>query len=229
MNLGSIKDKTENHKKQARKKIASCIAVGCVAIVAVGTAVKISSPKTAPTGSSLVVSATAAPDEKKQNVYSVLATPAPDESAEVATEAQVSKMMLPVSKCNVLKGYASDMLLYSDTLKHWCTHTGLDLKADEGAEVMCALDGTVAKVEEDALMGNCVTIQHENGYETYYASLDTLNDKIVEGAKVLKGQSLGTVGTSAASEFEDGTHLHFEVFANGKSVDPQDYLSDLTK
>ena len=77
MNLGSIKDKTENHKKQARKKIASCIAVGCVAIVAVGTAVKLSSPKTVSTGSSLVLSATAAPETKGNYTYSATVTPAP--------------------------------------------------------------------------------------------------------------------------------------------------------
>ena len=232
MNLGSIKDKT--NKKQTVRKICAAAAVGCVAIVAVATAIKlggnnnnvapvIEKPKT--------TQSTESGNDVSLTTPAPRTTPAPAPTDKVAgAETKVtSAMLLPVAKCNVLKGYASDMLVYSGTLKHWSTHTGIDLAADAGSEVLCALDGEVKKIEKDELMGNRITVEHSDGYETVYASLDSVKEGLSEGSKVLRGQSLGTVGTSAAGEVEDGAHLHFEVYLDGKSVNPQTYLGDLAK
>lgn len=231
MNLGSIKDKT--NKKQTVRKICAAAAVGCVAIVAVATAIKLggNGNTTAPV---IEKPKTTQSTESGNNDISLTspkatATPAPTDKAAGAETKVTSSMLLPVAKCNVLKGYASDMLVYSGTLKHWSTHTGIDLAAEAGSEVFCALDGEVKKIEKDELMGNRITVEHSDGYETVYASLDSVKEGLAEGSKVLRGQSIGTVGTSAAGEVEDGAHLHFEVFLDGKSVNPQTYLGDLVK
>ena len=214
MNLGSIKDKT--NKKQTVRKICAAAAVGCVAIVAVATAIKlggnnnnvtpvIEKPKT--------TQSTESGNDVSLTTPAPRTTPAPaptDKAAGAETKV-TSAMLLPVAKCNVLKGYASD------------------LAADAGSEVLCALDGEVKKIEKDELMGNRITVEHSDGYETVYASLDSVKEGLSEGSKVLRGQSLGTVGTSAAGEVEDGAHLHFEVYLDGKSVNPQTYLGDLAK
>lgn len=232
MNLGSLKDRTQVHKKQTVKKLCAVGAVGCMAVVAVATAVKLGNSNTVETPSLEQPKATAQVTQNSATVTLPKSTPVTEKEENTAVDAKaddITKMLLPISKCNVLKSYASDMLVYSGTLKHWCTHTGLDLSAEEGSDVFCALDGTVEKVENDELMGNRITVSHENGYTTVYASLKDINGSICEGSNVLKGQSIGTVGTSASEEAEDGAHLHFEVFLNGKSVDPQTYLGDLTK
>ena len=47
---------------------------------------------------------------------------------------------------------------------------------------------------------------------------------VVEGEKVEKGQSLGTVGNTAAFEIADEPHLHFEILKDNVAVDPNIYL-----
>ena len=47
---------------------------------------------------------------------------------------------------------------------------------------------------------------------------------VVEGENVEKGQSLGTVGNTAAFEIVDEPHLHFEIIKDNVQVDPNIYL-----
>ncbi|MBR2860519.1 MAG: M23 family metallopeptidase [Clostridia bacterium] len=240
MNLGTIKDKTGKSilRKKVIKKAFAAAAVCCVAVVAVSAAISLTNkapdevPSLEAPKTDAIEGNSSADVKTPGNEISADKTPAPDGSGDGQVSANTSvtqKMLLPVTGGNVLKGYAEDMLVYSSTLKHWSTHTALDLAATEGASVLAVLDGTVAKVENDALMGHTVTISHGNGYETKYASLGNVAEGIEEGAKVLRGQAIGDVGTSASSEAADGAHLHFEVLLNGKPVNPQTYLSDFLK
>ncbi len=243
MNLGSIKDKSgkADLKKTTIKKICAAAAVCCVAVIAVTAAVSLTNKQPqeeipvivapTPTDSTQTGSnAQVVPDNNDSVDNNSGQTNDSKTETETSTNVNVAqKMLLPVSSGNVLKGYASDMLVYSSTLKHWSTHTGLDIAAEQGAEVFAALDGTVTKVEENDLMGLTITIEHDDGYQTVYASLDSLADGIAEGATVLRGQVIGAVGTSAAIEVDDGPHLHFEVYSDGAIVNPQTYLSDLIK
>ncbi len=244
MNLGSIQDKTGNRilRKKTVTKILSTTAVCVCAAVAVFSAVTLSkkdsgnipvleapspTPKSASGNASVTGGKTSGTSGSTGNTDIDSSTGAADKASSSGTSAL--KMALPVSGGNILKGYASDMLVYSGTLKHWSTHNGIDLAANEGADVFAALDGTVESVCEDELMGTVVTLEHENGFKTVYASLGGICENIKEGAAVMKGQAVGTVGTTAAAESADAPHLHFEVFMNGKSVNPQSYLSGLSK
>ena len=56
-----------------------------------------------------------------------------------------------------------------------------------------------------------------------YSNLLT-SEFVVEGEKVEKGQSLGTVGNTAAFEVADEPHLHFEILKDSAQVDPNIYL-----
>ena len=154
----------------------------------------------------------------------------PDDDAQVSQDTVViQKMLLPVQEASVLKGYASDTLVYSNTLKHWETHTGIDLSAKEGASVLAALDGEIITIENDSLMGNTVIILHDNGFKTVYSSLASISEDIAVGTHVLRGAEIGFVGATAAAESSDGAHLHFEVYLNDAPVNPQTYLSGLIK
>lgn len=123
----------------------------------------------------------------------------------------------------IVKEYAKDNLLYSNTLQEWTTHLGIDIKADKTTVVKAAETGTVKTIKNDPRYGLTIVIEHENGYQTVYSNLLS-SEFVVEGEKVEKGQSIGTVGNTAAFEIADEAHLHFEVLKDSIQVDPNIYL-----
>ena len=124
---------------------------------------------------------------------------------------------------DVIKEFAKDNLLYSNTLQEWTTHMGIDIKADKTTVVKSAEAGTVKSIKNDPRYGLTIVIEHENGYQTVYSNLLS-TEFVVEGEKVEKGQSIGTVGNSASFEVADEPHLHFEVLKDSAEVDPNIYL-----
>ena len=124
---------------------------------------------------------------------------------------------------DIVRDFAVDSLVYSDTLQEWTTHTGIDIKADKTTVVKSAEAGTVKSIKNDPRYGLTVIVEHENGFQTVYSNLLT-SEFVVEGEKVEKGQSLGTVGNTAAFEIADEPHLHFEILKDSVQVDPNIYL-----
>ena len=123
----------------------------------------------------------------------------------------------------VVRDFAVDNLIYSDTLQEWTTHTGIDIKAEKTTVVKSAESGTVKTIKNDPRYGLTIIIEHANGFQTVYSNLLT-SEFVVEGEKVEKGQSLGTVGNTAAFEIVDEPHLHFEIIKDNVQVDPNIYL-----
>ena len=119
--------------------------------------------------------------------------------------------------------YAKDNLIYSETLKEWITHTAIDIKADKTSVIKSSADGIVKSIVNDPRFGLTVVIQHEDGYETVYSNLLTA-EFIVVGEEVTQGQTIGTVGNTAAFESNMDYHLHFELLKDGEYVDPTIYL-----
>lgn len=124
---------------------------------------------------------------------------------------------------DIVRDFAIENLIYSDTLQEWTTHTGIDIKADKTTVVKSAEAGTVKTIKNDPRYGLTVIIEHSNGFQTVYSNLLT-SEFVVEGEKVEKGQSLGTVGNTAAFEISDEPHLHFEILKDSVQVDPSIYL-----
>lgn len=123
----------------------------------------------------------------------------------------------------IVRDFAIDNLIYSETLQEWTTHTGIDIKADKTTVVKAAEAGTVKTIKNDPRYGLTIVIEHANGFQTVYSNLLT-SEFVVEGEKVEKGQSLGTVGNTAAFEIADEPHLHFEILKDSVQVDPNIYL-----
>ena len=124
---------------------------------------------------------------------------------------------------DIIRDFAIDSLVYSDTLQEWTTHTGIDIKADKTTVVKSAEAGIVKTIKNDPRYGLSITVEHENGFQTVYSNLLT-SEFVVEEEKVEKGQSLGTVGNTAAFEIADESHLHFEILKDSIQVDPNMYL-----
>lgn len=123
----------------------------------------------------------------------------------------------------ISKEYARESLIYSETLKEWITHLGIDIKAERATVVKSAADGTVKHIKNDPRYGLTVIVEHQNGFETRYANLLT-TEFVSEGEKVKAGQTLGTVGDSAIYEIVDESHLHFEILKNNENVNPANYI-----
>ena len=123
----------------------------------------------------------------------------------------------------VIKEYNKENLVYSETLKEWTTHAGIDIKAELSTVVKSAEDGTVTAIKNDPRYGITVIISHTNGYETRYSNLLTA-EFVTEGEKVTKGQTIGTVGNTASFEVADSPHLHFEILKDSESLDPKQVI-----
>ena len=111
---------------------------------------------------------------------------------------------VPVSG-EIIKDFAKDTLVYSNTLEEWTTHTGIDIKADKTTVVLSAEEGVIESIKNDPRYG--ISIEF-----------------IKEGETVEKGQTIATVGDSASFEILDESHLHFEMYKDGESVNPTIYL-----
>ena len=123
----------------------------------------------------------------------------------------------------IMKGFAKDNLVYSETLQEWTTHLGIDIKADKTTVVKAAEAGTVKTIKNDPRYGLTITIEHDDGYQTVYANLLS-SEFVIEGEKVEKGQSIGTVGNTATFEIADEPHLHFEILKDGVQIDPSTFI-----
>lgn len=143
-------------------------------------------------------------------------------NTEQSTTNQELNFAKPVEG-EIVKEFAKDNLLYSATLQEWTVHTGVDISAEKTTVVKAAEAGTVKSIKNDPRYGLTIVVEHANGFETVYSNLLS-SEFVVEGEKVEKGQSLGTVGNTAAFEIADEPHLHFEILKDSIQVDPSIYL-----
>ncbi|HEX4347742.1 MAG TPA: M23 family metallopeptidase [Vicinamibacterales bacterium] len=100
-------------------------------------------------------------------------------------------------------------------------HQGLDISTEKGDPVIATADGTVEAANFDGDYGNMVLLRHDFGLQTRYAHLSAF--KVKPGQTVKRGDVIGLVGSTGRST---GAHVHYEILANGKLLDP---LSLLTK
>ncbi len=128
----------------------------------------------------------------------------------------------PVSG-EIIKDFATDTLIYSNTLEEWTTHSGIDIKADKTSIVVASEAGVVESIKNDPRYGLTITLKHDNGFKTVYSNLLT-TEFVSEGETVEKGQTIATIGESASFEISDDTHLHFEMYKDGTVVNPTIYL-----
>ena len=98
-------------------------------------------------------------------------------------------------------------------------HTGMDIGAKTGADVIASASGTVIMSQYYGGYGNCIIIDHGGGVSTLYAHMSSLIAK--NGQYVTAGEVIGKVGSTGNST---GPHLHFEVRINGSTVDPKGYV-----
>ncbi|MBR2477199.1 MAG: peptidoglycan DD-metalloendopeptidase family protein [Clostridia bacterium] len=105
------------------------------------------------------------------------------------------------------------------TLGVYKQHTGIDIGAAHGTDVLAAADGTVIIAGWNNAYGNYVVINHGGGVTTLYGHNSSLC--VSKGQKVSQGQVIAKVGSTG---YSTGPHIHFEVQVNGSPVNPMSYL-----
>ena len=98
-------------------------------------------------------------------------------------------------------------------------HSGIDIPAPTGTNIIAAGSGTIAFAGNRGGYGRTVFVDHGGGIITLYAHCNTL--LVSEGQRVEAGQTIAKVGSTGMST---GPHLHFEVRKSGKYVDPMPWL-----
>lgn len=101
-------------------------------------------------------------------------------------------------------------------------HDGVDIAGKKGDPIEVVASGIVSFSGERSGYGNLVEVNHGNGYVTRYGH-NAIN-LVKEGDKVDKGQIVAMMGSTGRST---GPHVHFEVWRDGKIVNPIKYLSDV--
>ncbi len=100
-------------------------------------------------------------------------------------------------------------------------HSGVDIGAGAGTNVLAADGGTVTVATYSSSYGNYVMIYHADGSSTLYAHMSSLT--VSAGQTVSQGDVIGYVGSTGWS---NGPHLHFEVRIDGATTDPLAYFSN---
>ena len=160
-----------------------------------------------------------ADSEKKENTVKTETTANATENTQVTEEKKPLTFTKPTDG-EIIAEFAQENLIYSDTLKEWITHTGIDIKADKTSVIKASADGVVTSILNDPRYGLTVVISHDEGYETIYSNLLTA-EFVVEGEEVKQGQTIGTAGNTASFESGMESHLHFEIMQDGKYLNPK--------
>jgi len=128
---------------------------------------------------------------------------------------------IPCTYYNPVKSYITSYFgIRKDPItKNPSFHTGVDIGIKTGTDIISPMDGTIEKTGYSSVWGNYILVNHQNGFETFYAHLSKI--KVKKGQKVFAKTLLGLSGNTGRST---GPHLHFEVHYNGVYQDPLLYF-----
>ncbi len=98
-------------------------------------------------------------------------------------------------------------------------HNGIDFAGDEGGAIQAVAGGIVTWSGDRYGYGKMVEIDHGNGYKTRYAH--NKSNLVDVGDLIAKGDQVAVMGSTGRST---GPHVHFEVYKNGRAVDPASYV-----
>ncbi len=99
-------------------------------------------------------------------------------------------------------------------------HQGIDIATDKGQPVFATADGVVESAAYTGDYGNLIVLRHEFGLATRYGHLSRF--AVTAGQSVKRGEVIGYVGSTGRAT---GAHIHYEILANGKLINPLQLLT----
>ncbi len=106
-------------------------------------------------------------------------------------------------------------------------HGGIDIQGDVGDPVVAVSGGMVVVRPNNGAAGNTVHVRHDDGTLSKYFHLDQFS--IRSDRRVEAGQQIGTMGRTGNTPTQGDTHLHFELWRDGRQVDPMPHLQGATR
>lgn len=98
-------------------------------------------------------------------------------------------------------------------------HPGIDFRGHTGDDVKATADAVVKTSSSNSVLGKYIILSHEYGYETIFAHLH--KRLVKKGDKIKRGQVIGLIGNTGRST---GSHLHYGIRFDKKSINPLKYL-----
>lgn len=135
-----------------------------------------------------------------------------EESAQLTGFSAAVEAMAPLVSGTLTSGYGERVHPIDGTQEF---HTGVDIAAPTGTELVAVYDGTVTDVGEDDRLGKYVRLSHGGGIEILYGHCDAV--LAVQGAAVRAGERVALVGSTGIST---GSHVHIRVNIDGTACDP---------
>lgn len=130
---------------------------------------------------------------------------------------------------SVVKEHDLSAPVFSATLGEWRVHAGIDISAEDGANVYASEAGTVSAIYSHPMLGYTVELTHEGGIVTRYSNLKSEAATVKVGDVIESGAVIGVVGDSSTSELAEEPHLHFEMLVDGKKVNPLEHITKESK
>lgn len=124
-------------------------------------------------------------------------------------------LRMPVEFARISSGFSLGRL--HPVLNTIRAHKGTDYAASTGTPIMSTGDGKITFAGRQGGFGNCIVIQHGQGYETLYGHMSRFGKGITNGTRVSQGQVIGYVGMTGLAS---GPHLHYEFHVNGQVRNP---------
>lgn len=142
-------------------------------------------------------------------------------AASIANVPSESGFLWPLAGYNTLSSLFGNRI--HPITKKANNHTGIDIPAPKGTQILAAKSGVVVTSAYHNSYGNYVVVSHSDGTSTLYAHMSKRNATV--GQTVAQGSVVGYVGTTGSST---GNHLHFEIRVNGTRKDPVNYFKSKT-
>ena len=104
-------------------------------------------------------------------------------------------------------------------------HMGIDINGNIGTQIYVPMNGQVIYSGFDKKFGNTIIVSHDNGFITKY--MHNKKNFVKYGDNVKTDKPIAEMGNSGASVKNEGIHLHFELWKDGKVIDPSSFIKNL--
>jgi len=126
----------------------------------------------------------------------------------------------PAKKTSDVVFFAPITGTISDRFNIEIKHFAIDIAVEAGTPVKAVADGTVIFANWTSDTGNVIVLQHAAGFISVYKHNSVLHKQ--EGDIVKSGEVIAASGNTG--EFTTGAHLHFELWRDGRPVNPENYI-----
>lgn len=115
---------------------------------------------------------------------------------------------------------------YNVTMNNYCAHEGVDITAENGAEVYAVTDGTISIAYGDVLDSTVIELTAANGLKIIYMGAEPIQT-LTDGQTVKAGECIAKISRPHPFEYKEGEHLHLEMYNGEEKLDPLLYLPEM--